>query len=455
MRKKPEYVPPETGFGKILVSFGGEDPGNLAGITLECLLGELKTDPGSVTVVEGPLSGGSLSRLLSEKRLPEGVSLLKSPGNLKELLYRYDTVFTSFGLTAYEAAAAGSRVILVNPSSYHQKLAKAGGFSEAGTGSINKGKLRKLFDNPMLIRSPEIKDDGCKEESLSAYIQTLGIPDRAVCPVCGGKSVESAERFHRRTFFGCSSCGIDYLVSFGEKENSYREEYFFSDYEKQYGRTYLDDFPVIRRMAAQRLSVISGLAKRGTLLDVGCAYGPFLLEARNAGYTPFGLELVREAADYVRDKLGIPVIRSSFEEAVIEEEYDILTMWYVIEHFSDLDRVLKKVNKIIRQGGVFAFSTPNGSGITGKSNRRRFLSGSPEDHFTVWDPASAASVLPMYGFEIKRIRFTGHHPERFPGRSRAEKGLKRRIVQLISMIFGLGDTFEVYAVKTRSIFNES
>ncbi len=447
-RKGTGYIPPARGFGKSLISFGGEDPAHLTEKTLQFLVSDLGIAFKDITVVQGPLFG-------NRDFLYKEVRLLKSPDSLKDLLFEYDTVFTSFGLTAYEAAAAGNRVILINPTPYHKELSKRGGFTEAGTGKIHKRKLQSIFKDPGKIRYPEVKGAECFETTLSGYILSLNPAKPVVCPACGSRSATGEERFPGKSFFVCGSCSMEYLVSFKTKGDPYTKDYFFSEYEKQYGRSYLEDFPVIRKMAEARLSIISGFMKKGSLLDVGCAYGPFLLEARNAGYDTAGLELVDEAAEYTEQKLGIPVIRSSFEEADIELEYDIVTMWYVIEHFENLDLVLKKVNKIIRDGGIFAFSTPNSSGITGKSRRNVFFSTSPEDHYTVWNPLSAEKVLRMYGFEIIKIRSTGHHPERFNGVLKAEKGVKRHIINWMSKVFKLGDTFEVYAVKTRSIFNDS
>jgi hypothetical protein len=51
---------------------------------------------------------------------------------------------------------------------------------------------------------------------------------------------------------------------------------------------------------------------------------------------------------------------------------------------------------------------------------------------------------------------TGHHPERFP---LADRFLKPgtaayRFFLMISRVFGLGDTFEAYAVKTGELSTE-
>ena len=125
-------------------------------------------------------------------------------------------------------------------------------------------------------------------------------------------------------------------------------------------------------------------------------------------------------------------------------------MWYVIEHFKDLDAVLKKIGGITKKHGIFAFSTPSAEGISAKSNPDLFFQNSPSDHYSVWLPSQAASILKRYGFSVERIVSTGHHPERFPAikKNGAESSsLQWKLTDKLSRIRKLGDTVEIYCRK--------
>jgi len=50
------------------------------------------------------------------------------------------------------------------------------------------------------------------------------------------------------------------------------------------------------------------------LLDIGCAYGPFLAAAKDGGFDPLGLDPAGEAVDYVKKTLGIPALRGFFPD---------------------------------------------------------------------------------------------------------------------------------------------
>jgi len=120
----------------------------------------------------------------------------------------------------------------------------------------------------------------------------------------------------------------------------------------------------------------------------------------------------------------------------------------VIEHFPDCAVVLTQIKKILTPGGILAFSTPSFSGISGRKNLNRFLSASPADHWTIWSPAMCKKALASFGFKVKKIAISGHHPERFPLVGKFAKSKKSPLyapLLTISKILKLGDTFEVYA----------
>jgi SAM-dependent methyltransferase len=164
-----------------------------------------------------------------------------------------------------------------------------------------------------------------------------------------------------------------------------------------------------------------------------------------------------DAVRYVREELNIPAIEGFFpdtdpREGFGLENFDAVTLWYVIEHFTELTPVLLAANRLLRKGGVLAFSTPSGEGVSARFRRASFLEHSPADHFSVWEPSRTAVILKRFGFTLEKITVTGHHPERFPGVTAQNPGSPAfRLAATGSRMFGLGDTYEAYAVKTASI----
>jgi 2-polyprenyl-3-methyl-5-hydroxy-6-metoxy-1,4-benzoquinol methylase len=389
------------------------------------------------------------------------VRILDAPEGLSERLHEYDALITHYGLTAYEATWARLPVVLVNPSRYHTRLARRAGFVTAPS----VAQAGRLLQNPrpLVAAGKRIRPVG--RSSLAALINGLELPVRITGPSVGGRFHPAIERYGERTFFRETETNLIFMRRYRPSFIVYDHDYFFSQYEQQYGKTYLEDFDHIETIGTRRIAEIlrhypggsRGIAARAPrLLDIGCAYGPFLTAAAAAGCNPHGLDISCEAVRYVRETLGFPAECGDVLDdaaAAASERYDIVTMWYVIEHFPDLDRILQRVATLLRGGGIFAFSTPNARGISGRRSLREFLRGSPEDHYTVLDPRSVRLVLERYGFRLRALRSTGHHPERFGLELDRGSGRRRRFLAGVILLFSraarLGDTFEVIAEKVK------
>lgn len=448
-------------FKRILVSFGGEDGAGLTLALARLLVAEGFVAPSDLTVVTGALRRGAPPLGL------DGATILGPVQDLKEHLSRYDLVFTQFGLTAFEAAWAGCGVVLLNPSRYHRELSLAAGFPEIGLRRPDRAALRRFLRSPaevFAMLAGIVPED---VESLADCVAGLAPAGSRDCPSCGSSARDVLYRDPGKSYFRCDACGTVYMLRFSPgRENPYKESYFFDEYRRQYGKTYLEDWPALTALAESRLEVIEALARaslgrtRGlSVLDVGCAYGPFLAAAKARGQEAYGLDASEEAAAYVRRELGIPAASGDFLDPVAAAAFggpfDALSMWYVIEHFERLDKALRNAAALVRPGGILALSTPSLEGASGRFDRRGFFARSPEDHFTVWEPSKARGILKAYGFRVERIRITGHHPERLPGlRYLADKARLNSVDRvlagagrLVSSLFRLGDTFEIYAVR--------
>jgi 2-polyprenyl-3-methyl-5-hydroxy-6-metoxy-1,4-benzoquinol methylase len=448
----------------VLLTFGGEDPAGLAPVLARHLVSRDLFRPDEITVALGPAA--------KDSDFPPGIGVRRFGGGLRDALSGYRTVFTSFGITPFEALRSGCRVILFNPTRYHRLLSRVSGFPEVGVGRVDHDLLLHALRRPWQPeRDPQLVRFLTEpDRPLGAFLRSLDVPRSTACPVCGTAGNRVIAREERRSFFRCGSCGIIYQTLFEKRGSSYTREYFFEEYRNQYGRTYLEDYETIRGYARPRLrrigeTVVAGLsagaavgtgtpppARKASLLDIGCAYGPFLAEAAEWGYEPFGVDVSEDAVRYVRETLGISAVCGDFlalsepgSDALFGgRRFDVAAMWYVIEHFEKPAILLERLGAVVRPGGVFSFSTPNSRGVSGRKDILRFCLSSPKDHHTIWDPRCARRILRDFGFSVRRVVVTGHHPERFPVIGKSRSSLVIGAVRAMSVLLGLGDTFEAY-----------
>jgi len=455
---------------KILISFGQEDAAGLAIRTVKKLSKKYFSGT-EITLIKGGLNK-------SKYKIPGSVKVLESTPNLADQLYEYDLVITHYGITAYEALYAGTKVLLDHPTPYHKKIAKAAGFTDIKKikpvlKSIkNRQKNRQKFTLVRVVRgkiqtyeTDTFSWPKNNETTLANLINSFSPQVNHSCPVCENEeNNRSVSRFPDRTYRRCSKCGVIYMDTTCPPPVKYEGEYFFDSYKKQYGKTYLEDFPNLVAMAKRRLKIISKIFsqkkaepqvletkdKNKTLLDIGCAYGPFLSAAKESGFSPLGLDPAQDAVRYVQNMLGLPAVQGFFPNCPLPSPsiYNVVTLWYVIEHFRDCAAIFTEIKKLLNPGGILAFSTPSYTGVSGRKSLRDFTNKSPADHFTIWSPKMCRKALAIAGFQVEKTVITGHHPERFPLLGKLAKSRKSPLYWLFlafSIIFRLGDTFEVYA----------
>ncbi|MDR2842146.1 MAG: class I SAM-dependent methyltransferase [Spirochaetaceae bacterium] len=455
---------------KILISFGGEDAQGMGSLFAKAISSPLC----DVTLISGTLNSKNMQANSAKNTIVPYIA------NLKDKLCEYDLLITHFGITAFQALKAGIMVMLASPTTLHKKTGQYAGFFVLGGakncaskvehlllknsgGNLNFDFLRQLSD----ICAGLTKKYGLLENStgFAEYAESLHPQTTRFCRICGSENSIQKEhhsvcaRFADRSYRLCPVCGMHYLNRLNEAPIEYGEDYFFEQYKKQYGKTYLEDFPSLLEQGVRRLGNIKNIAhnKNGSLLDIGCAYGAFLQAAMQEGFNPFGIDISKQAVNYVVNTLKIPAEEFNFaktdlcENSVLKKQFDVVTLWYVIEHFENIPDILLKINSLLKSNGVLAFSTPSGSGISARVSFKKFLYRSPSDHFTILNPHRIKKLLKQFGFKAEKIVITGYHPERFPLASRLTNtsSILYKLLLFISRLFKLGDTFEVYAVKSK------
>lgn len=106
--------------------------------------------------------------------------------------------------------------------------------------------------------------------------------------------------------------------------------------------------------AATALGYCTGL----TLLEIGCAPGELMLQARMKGYECVGLEPCPEHIDFIRKHSGCKTLNQSFEEFPEVLKFDNVVALDVIEHVDDPEAFIEKCRRHLKPGGRIVLMTP-------------------------------------------------------------------------------------------------
>ncbi|WP_290789195.1 class I SAM-dependent methyltransferase [Altibacter sp.] len=108
---------------------------------------------------------------------------------------------------------------------------------------------------------------------------------------------------------------------------------------------------------SKKLRLITGLNKgAGTLLDIGAGTGDFLKLAQDYSWMVSGVE-VNKSARSLSEKKGIVLAETL--KSVSGQQFDVVTLWHVLEHLPNLERTLTELEALVKPGGVLIIAVPN------------------------------------------------------------------------------------------------
>lgn len=158
-----------------------------------------------------------------------------------------------------------------------------------------------------------------------------------------------------------------------------------------------------RRSAAKSANkrLLDMLAGGSRILDIGCSYGAFVHFALQKGFDAYGIDFNDEHVRPGREVLGLGdrLMSGDVKDLANETEYNLITLFEVIEHIESPQELIYKIRGLLLDGGYLAISCPNEA--RWQPTGRIFVDYPPH-HLTRWRPATLRRYLESEGFEHMR-----------------------------------------------------
>jgi 2-polyprenyl-3-methyl-5-hydroxy-6-metoxy-1,4-benzoquinol methylase len=146
--------------------------------------------------------------------------------------------------------------------------------------------------------------------------------------------------------------------------------------------------------------------KPGSLLDVGCGNGVFLLRAREAGWNVAGVE--PDSAAVATARAGdLDVWNGTLDDYPHSSTYDVVTASHVLEHVHDPRLFLRQISMRLRPGGTIWLATPNVRSLGHCWYGRSWRGLEPPRHLTIFSSRALRSLLEGVGFSSIRFHRRG------------------------------------------------
>ena len=174
---------------------------------------------------------------------------------------------------------------------------------------------------------------------------------------------------------------------------------------------YLGAEPVLRLEFARSVDFVRRFTRSGRLLDLGCAYGFFLKQAR-CHFEVFGIELAEHAAASCRDA-GLNVLSGAADGTNMEQigEVDVITMFDVIEHLPQPGKVLALCYRYLKPGGIIVITTGDFASIVARWTGAKWRLMTPPQHLWYFTKESLLRISRQFGLSMEHF---DHPAKRVP-----------------------------------------
>ena len=232
-----------------------------------------------------------------------------------------------------------------------------------------------------------------------------------ICELCGSQDI--AHLFIKDNFniVRCRQCSLYFVYPQESKENFEKRyssaDYFHTRFVEKFGYgnyaqcKYLGDLWFGRMLK----EIEKYCPNKGKVLDVGCAFGYFLLQAKKSGWEIYGLEPSSYAVDYAHKNFSLDIQLGKLEENTYPDNYfQVITLFDVFEHFNSPIEALRQTHRLLEPSGLLYITTPNVSGFLRRLMGRFWFHFKPLEHTFFFSPSTIRQYLTKSNFEILSIK---------------------------------------------------
>lgn len=224
-----------------------------------------------------------------------------------------------------------------------------------------------------------------------------------ICPLCGTKDSVSLVFYKNKIpILKCINCGTGNAIPVLFDSISYYNSLYFNGGRKDGYSDYLKACDVLRSQFRRDIALLHRLGARGgSLLEIGCAYGFFLDEAKNT-FQVGGIELCEDAVANCNARGYKDVHHGELSKQALARfpEADVVVMMDVIEHISDPVGALEAVVGKLKPGGLLLITTGDFSSLSARISGCHWRLMTPPQHLWFFTPRSLNALSDRLGLEL-------------------------------------------------------
>jgi SAM-dependent methyltransferase len=212
------------------------------------------------------------------------------------------------------------------------------------------------------------------------------------CDLCG--SDDLIQRAPEARIMECRGCGYRF-VNPRPSQDEIAESY--STPAKYDG--WLSDEEGRQVMWRKRWQTVKRYATGNRLVDVGAGIGTFLAYAQDDGWDVTGTEVSTSAIELARSRYGLELAKGQLEDLFIDGQFDVVTLWHVLEHIPSPSRGLELCRGLLRPGGLLVIAVPNDA-----DERARLQTAKNRQHYRRYEELRKGNEIHLSHFTVGVLR---------------------------------------------------
>ncbi|MBO5787292.1 MAG: class I SAM-dependent methyltransferase [Bacteroidaceae bacterium] len=232
------------------------------------------------------------------------------------------------------------------------------------------------------------------------------------CPLCKSSAIKkrfacvdefaTGEQFD---IFECTACGFAFTQNVpDEKEidRYYESPTYISHSNTSKGfvnRVYHIVRRIMLQKKARKVEMLTGL-KNGRLLDYGAGTGHFARLMETRGWSVTAIEKNGKARELALKEFGFEMLPVEALSIIKDKELDVVTMWHVMEHIQEPDRMWDELHRILGDKGIAIIAVPNSASYDALKYKEHWAAYDVPRHLWHFTPSTIAQWGEKHGFVL-------------------------------------------------------
>jgi 2-polyprenyl-3-methyl-5-hydroxy-6-metoxy-1,4-benzoquinol methylase len=144
--------------------------------------------------------------------------------------------------------------------------------------------------------------------------------------------------------------------------------------------------------------------QNGSLLDVGAGTGAFAVAMQKAGWNTTALEPDITARENASRKYGLKVRPSDDLFSFSDRQFDIITLWHVLEHVHQLHEYTRAFQSILKDDGALIIAVPNYTSYDAAVYKEYWAAYDVPRHLYHFSPASVRQLMKQHSFKVMQYK---------------------------------------------------